>query len=107
MNLLPQPLHFACYEAHSSDKPILVTEGALKAESARRFMIGTDVLASAGANCSHEEIVAATHFRPVWIAFDTDYYENLQVARALARLLNSFFANSAKLSFQPKIRILT
>jgi hypothetical protein len=101
------PLHFASYNIHSYSKPILVTEGALKGETAGAFKIEYDVLASAGVTCSHEEIVTAARFRPLFIAFDADYYENIHVARAVARLLGSLFADSAKLKIQPRVKILT
>jgi hypothetical protein len=42
------PLHFASYNTHSFNKPILVTEGALKAETARIFNVEYDVLATWG-----------------------------------------------------------
>ncbi len=101
------PLHFASYNAHSYNKPILVTEGALKAETARIFNVGYDVLASAGVTCSHEEIVTTARFRPLFIGFDADYHENIYVARAFAPLLGSLFADSAKLKIQPRVKILT
>lgn len=101
------PLHFADYDARSFDKPILITEGALKAETTRNFMRDYDVLASAGVTCAHEEIVAAARFRPLLIAFDADYYENVNVARALSRLIHYVFSNAAKFSFQPQVKILT
>lgn len=101
------PLHFAAYNNHAIKKPLLVTEGALKAETARVFKMEFDVLASAGVTCSHEEIVAAARFRPLFIAFDSDYYENAHVARALARLINSLWLDSSDTGFQTRIKILT
>lgn len=101
------PLHFAAYNLRYFDKPVLITEGALKAETARILKVGYDILASAGVTCSHEEIVAAARFRPLLIAFDADYYENIYVARAFARLLNHLWTDAAKLKFQPRIEILT
>lgn len=100
------PLHFASYRFQKT-KPILVTEGALKAETVQKFRADCDILANAGASSSHEEIVAATRFRPLFIAFDSDYYENVHIARSIARLLNSILVDSVVMKFQPRIYILT
>jgi hypothetical protein len=101
------PLHFAAYNLHSFDKPILITEGALKAETVRIFKSEYDVLASAGVTCSHEEIIAAARRRPLLIAFDADYYENIHVARAVARLLDCLQSDAVKLKFRLRMEILT
>lgn len=101
------PLHFAAYDSSSLNKPVLVTEGALKAETVRILKLEYDVLASAGVTCSHEEIVVAARFRPLLIAFDTDYYENAHVARAVARLLDRVLTDAAKLKYNLRVRILT
>lgn len=100
------PLHFASY-SNQINKPILVTEGALKARTVQKFMAEYDILANAGVTCSHKEIVAAARFRTLFIAFDADYYENIHVARALARLLNSIFEDAVSMKVQPRIKILT
>lgn len=100
------PLHFASYRPQKN-KPILITEGALKAETVQKFRTGCDVVANAGANCSHEEIVAASRFRPLYIAFDADFYENTHIARSIARLLNSMFEESIAMKFNPRIYVLT
>jgi hypothetical protein len=101
------PLHFAAYKAFSIDKPTLVTEGALKAETAQIFNKDFNVLASAGVACSHEEITARVSRIPlVLIAFDTDYYENHYVARAMAKLLNLILASN-EADFYNRIKILT
>ncbi|MCB1024678.1 MAG: hypothetical protein KDB79_09825, partial [Acidobacteria bacterium] len=88
------PLHFACHDAVSSDKPILITEGALKAETAQTLRPEYSVIASAGVSCSHREIIQATRFRSVLIAFDSDYRQNRQVARHIARLLEMRLADA-------------
>lgn len=100
------PLHFASYNAQLN-KPILITEGALKAETIKKFNTGCDILAPAGVTCSHQEIIAVTQFRPLLMAFDNDYFENLHVARASARLINSIFLGSSVTKIQPRIRILS
>src|SRR5438045_8144245 len=53
------PLHFASYDYASLNTPILITEGALKAETVRVYKTRCNVLANAGITCSHEKIVAA------------------------------------------------
>ena len=101
------PLHFAAYDERSFNKPVLVTEGALKAETTRIFKGECDVLASAGVTCSHDEITTAARLRPLLIAFDADYYENIHVARSIARLIRCLWTDAAKRKHHPRIKILT
>lgn len=100
------PLHFALYDVQSFNKPVLITEGALKAATVCFFRRDYDVLASAGVTCSHREIVRATRHRPILIAFDADYYENVYVARAFAKLISSKLS-STETEIQNKVKILT
>jgi hypothetical protein len=100
------PLHFASY-SNQRNKPIIVTEGALKAGTVKKFRKEYDVLANAGVTCSHPEIVFAARFRPLFIAFDTDYHENIHVARAFARLFNLIYEDALLINSQPRIKILT
>ena len=100
------PLHFASYR-NQINKPILVTEGALKAGTVQKFRAEFDIFANAGVTCSHQEIVVAARFRTLFIAFDADYYENIHVARALARLLNSIFEDAVLMKIKPQAKILT
>ena len=100
------PLHFASF-GNQINKPLIITEGALKAATVQKFRAEYDILANAGVTCSHQEIVTAARFRPLFIAFDTDYYENIHVARALARLLNSILIDAFSIKFQPRIKIFT
>lgn len=87
---------------------MIITEGALKAATVSVFEKDYDVLASAGVTCSHGEIVAAARQRVLFVAFDSDYYENTHVARALARLLDSLFTDSANLPrARPQVKILS
>lgn len=101
------PLHFASYYDVRLNKPLLITEGALKAETTKKFKPGCDILATAGVTCSHQEIIAAIQFRPVLMAFDTDYFENIHVARASARLINAIFVDSSIKKIQPQIKVLS
>lgn len=100
------PLHFASF-SHQINKPILLTEGALKAATIQKFWNQYDVLANAGVSCSHQEIVTAARFRPLFIGFDNDVYTNVHVLRTFARLLNFIFIDALELKFQPRIYILS
>lgn len=68
-------------------KPFLITEGALKAETAQVFKPDFDIIASGGVTCSHDEIIAQTRFRPLYLGFDNDCAENAHVARAVTKLI--------------------
>ena len=93
------PLHFVCRNSSLPGKPILITEGALKAETAQIFKPEFSVIASGGVSCSHEEIIKATRFRSVLIAFDSDYHHNEQVARQIAKLLEMRFADTLQCGY--------
>ncbi len=100
------PLHFAYRGAGSYDAPVLITEGALKAETVRVFTKKADVLANAGINSSHAEIAAAVFLRPVLLAFDADCRENPHAARALVQLLNAISGATGS-NLQGKVKVLT
>lgn len=101
------PLHFAGCQSASSGKPFLITEGALKAATAQIFKPDFNVIAVGGVTCSHEQIVAATRFRPLYLAFDNDYAENTYVARAIARLISFRVSDAAEFNYEPQINILS
>lgn len=101
------PLHFARRKTTFPDKPFLVTEGALKAETAQIFKPDFNVIAAGGVTCSHEQIVLATRSRPVFLAFDGDYAENVYVARAIARLISFRTSDAEEFNYEPQINILT
>lgn len=102
------PLHFAGsgWSPFSPDKPIIVTEGALKAETALKFKSGFNVIASGGVTSAHVEIIAAARRRPLFIAYDNDFRENRHVARAVARLLGLRLDDSEKYNYNPQVKIL-
>lgn len=85
------PLHYACWKnfgrADSSGLPVLVTEGALKADVTARFIPEFFIIANGGVNCSQELIINVSRGKPLYLAFDGDWQENPAVARGLARLL--------------------
>jgi hypothetical protein len=99
------PLHFAGYNS-ASTKPLLVTEGALKADTARLFAHGADVVGSAGVACSHEPVISAARFRIMLLGFDADKTDNHHVARAVANLLCLRLLDQEKYRYDRGVRIL-
>jgi len=77
------PVELAC----GNDLPILVTEGALKAEVFVRLRPPMRVVATAGVGVAHAEIVQALRGRDVVLGFDSDYKKNPQVCRQLGKLI--------------------
>lgn len=101
------PLHFAGYKKGTSDLPFLITEGALKAATAQIFKSDFNILAVGGVNCQAREIIRATRFHPLFLAFDGDGAENLFVARAILKLIKLRLQDSEEYQFEPRIKILT
>jgi len=85
------PVHYAGWKSFGqgdfSDKPILVTEGALKADVVTRFRPEYFAIANSGISCAQELIVNISRGKKLHLAFDNDYHENPAVVRQLARLL--------------------
>ncbi|HRH41450.1 MAG TPA: DUF3854 domain-containing protein [Pyrinomonadaceae bacterium] len=100
------PIHFASYDGSNAGKPILITEGALKAETSKSFFWDCNVIASAGIACSHDSLVAAIRSRQIFIAFDTDFYVNHFVALAMVRLIN-LIVLTKKICRRNQIKILS
>ncbi len=100
------PLHFACSKTASSGKPILITEGALKAETAQIFKPEFAVTANGGVSCSHEQIISVARLRPVLIAFDSDYHQNSQVVRHLAGFLKIRFTDAKQYRYNAPTNLL-
>ncbi|HEX6625591.1 MAG TPA: hypothetical protein VF064_17885 [Pyrinomonadaceae bacterium] len=67
--------------------PILVTEGALKAEVFVSLRPPMRAVATAGVGVAHAEIVRALRGRDAIIGFDGDHRENAQVCRQLGKLI--------------------
>lgn len=101
------PLHFVSYNLVPNKKPLIITEGALKATTLHFFKPEFDILANAGVTCSHQKIAEFARFRQILIAFDVDYYENFFVALSLAKLFNIIFNDTIKFSSKSHISILT
>lgn len=101
------PLHFAFYRNPISSKPILITEGALKAETVKIFKPNINVIAGGGVNYFHEKIISSTRNSPIILGFDNDYAVNRHVARAIAKLIVSRFIDCLKYEYYFDLNILT
>lgn len=82
------PIHFTFKPATlPPGKTVIVTEGALKADTLVSLRPKARVIATSGVSCAHNEVIAAARPYNLLIAFDADYKTNPAVARQLARLL--------------------
>ena len=82
------PIHFTFVkEKLPPGETVLITEGALKADTVVRFRPNARVIAASGVTCSHSELVKAARPYTALIAFDADYRTNPAVCRQLARLI--------------------
>ena len=82
------PIHFTFpSEALAPGETVVVTEGALKAETLVSLRPKARVIATSGVTCSHAQIIDAARDYNALIAFDADYKTNQVVARQLARLI--------------------
>jgi hypothetical protein len=70
-----------------TDLPILVTEGALKAEVFVSLRPPLRAIAIAGVGVAHADIVRALSGCDAIIGFDSDHRENAQICRQLGRLI--------------------
>lgn len=84
------PIHWTFLESEldESDKlPVLITEGALKAEVFVRLRPPMRAVATAGVGVGHAEIVRALRGRYALLGFDIDHRHNEQVCRQLGKLI--------------------
>lgn len=100
------PLHYSVFK-NRTPRPLLVTEGPLKAQTAKSFFPDHDIVASSGVSCSHTEIVLAARYRPIEIAFDSDSFENPHVACALGKLICLRMADQKIHSYNNHLSVLT
>lgn len=100
------PLHHAD-PCSRSVKPVLVTEGALKAATAQRFLSERYVVGNSGVATSHCEIVEIARRKPLEIAFDRDSFTNPHVARSLAALLRLRYSDQVVHEYSDDVRILS
>ena len=100
------PLHHAAPSLRSK-RSVLVTEGALKAATAQRFLPDKYVVGNSGVATSHHEIVATARGKALDIAFDNDSFTNPHVARALSALVQLRVSDQASFGYNEDIRIVT
>jgi hypothetical protein len=82
------PIHFTFKPATlRPGQTVVITEGALKADTLVSLRPKARVIATSGVSCAHNEVITAARPYNVLIAFDADYKTNPAVARQLARLL--------------------
>jgi hypothetical protein len=86
---------------------VVITEGALKAETLLSLRPNARVIATSGVSCSHAEIVEAARSYNALIAFDADYKRNPAVARQLARLIAAREQDIAAYHLKTTTRIVT
>lgn len=100
------PLHHAAPRTNL-DKPVLVTEGALKAATAQRFLADRYVVGNSGVATAHNEIVETARGKPLEIAFDNDSFTNPHVARALASLVSLRKSDQSHHGYDDEVHVLT
>ena len=82
------PIHFALRgDKCLPDLPVIVTEGALKAEAFVALRPACRAIATAGVGVAHQAIIEATRGEEIAIAFDSDHRQNAQVCRQLGKLI--------------------
>ena len=82
------PIHFTfAPQKLPAGATVVITEGALKADTMVRFRPKAPVIATSGVSCSHDQIIDAARPYNALIAFDADHRTNPQVCRQLARLI--------------------
>ena len=84
------PIHYANWKdfgAACLNRPVLVTEGALKADVVAKFCPRFFIVANSGVGCAHDLIARISRGKKVSLAFDNDYLENPAVIRQLSKLI--------------------
>ena len=102
------PIHFTFKPATlTPGGNVIITEGALKAQTLVSLRPKARVIATSGVSCSHAEIIAASRAYNALIAFDADYKTNAAVARQLARLIAAREQDIAPHHLKTTTRIVT
>ncbi len=102
------PIHFTFKPADlPSGKTIIITEGALKADTLMSLRPKAHVIATSGVSNSHSEIIEAARPHNVLIAFDADHKTNPAVARQLARLIAAREQDIAARNLKTTTRVVT
>lgn len=102
------PIHFTFSTGTlPPGQTVIITEGALKAETLLSLRPKARVIATSGVSCSHAEIVEAARSYNALIAFDADYKTNPAVAQQLARLIATREQDTAAHHLKTTTRIVT
>jgi hypothetical protein len=88
------------------NRPVLVTEGALKAATAQRFLLDRYIVGNSGVATSHLEIIEVARKKQLEIAFDLDSFTNPHVSRALAALIRLRHEDQSSFGYSDGVRIL-
>lgn len=99
------PLHHAA-PATRWDRPVLVTEGALKAATAQNVLSDRYVVGNSGVATAHREIIETARRKQFQIGFDLDSLTNPQVSRALATLVKLRYSDQNYFAYDNEVRIL-
>ena len=101
------PIHFTFSPTTlPAGETVVITEGALKAETLVYHQSKARVIATTGVSCSHDQIIEAARPYNALIAFDADHRINPSVCRQLARLIARRFADSTEHKLTTTTRIL-
>ena len=102
------PIHFTFRrETLPPGQTVIITEGALKAQTLVSLRPKARVIATSGVSCSHTEMIEAARSYNVLIAFDADHKTNPAVARQLARLIAAREHDIAAHQLPTRTRIVT
>lgn len=104
------PAHYANWRnfgADCSDRPVFVTESALKADVVAKFCPQFLTVANNGVGSAHDLIARKTRGKKVCLAFDNDCHENPAVIRQFLKLilLISEFEETKSINNNPVILI--
>ncbi len=101
------PIHFTFVKQKlPPGETVIITEGALKADTVVRFRPNARVIATSGVTCSHGELVKAARAYSALIAFDADYRTNPAVCRQLARLIVQRLNDSREQQLRSTTKVL-
>ncbi|MGH9971942.1 MAG: hypothetical protein ACREBG_29695 [Pyrinomonadaceae bacterium] len=101
------PIHFTFKPStYPKGKTVLITEGALKAETLVSLRPQVRAIATSGVSCSHEEIIEVARTYNALIAFDSDHKTNPAVCRQLARLIAAREQDAATRNLSTSTRIV-
>ena len=82
------PIHFTFDpELIPEGAEVVITEGALKADTLVSLRPGVLAIATSGVSCAHDELIGAMQEYNMLLAFDSDYRTNPAVCAQLASLI--------------------